>query len=486
MERKINNFALDILFNPKNAVIYKMNQKISFFVEGFIRQGFDLEKLFLISTEEKEILGVRCYNAIEDIPEDKIDLLILSIRRELLIESLKHILSKKKVRFVHIFTAGTGEFDDLGIDIERKLKMLLDNYKFTRAIGPNCMGLYSPRGKIAYYSSFPIERGNIGLIFQSGDLHSKMIKFSSKKYDLRFSIGISIGNCIDIQISEILEYLSNDIETDVICVYFEGISPLHINEGKKLFNVLKKMKKPVLFMRGGKTPRGQKAVLTHTGALTTKSDIWQAIYKQTPIIEVPSSLEELIDYSYLFSRYISRFRKLNIEISFPKNKRALVILWSGGFGILATDTLTELGIELPLFEGDALEKLKRIFPIRIGSLSNPFDIPWITHKKEVIDICKSAIDKNIELVIIETDTWRDMENNRFKGYYKNLLELREYVESLNKIFIIILHQYPSVSLEKFHQKLMNDKFIVYSTIEAAAKAFLKLFEFGEKLKRQQC
>ncbi|MFX1327900.1 MAG: hypothetical protein ACFE91_07125, partial [Promethearchaeota archaeon] len=302
-------------------------------------------------------------------------------------------------------------------------------------------------------------------------------------HNLRFSIGISIGNCIDIQVSEILEYFNEDIETDVICVYFEGISLFHEHEGKKLLNGLKKMKKPVLFMRGGKTSRGQKAVLTHTGALATKNDIWRAIYKQTTIIEVPSSLEELIDYAYLFSKYISRFRKLNKDVIFPKNKRALVVLWSGGFGILATDTLTQLGIELPLFEGEALDKLNRIFPIRVGSLSNPFDIPWITHRKEVVDICKAAIDENIDLIIIETDSWRDMESERFKGYYNNLNELRDYVESLNKLFIIILHQYPSKSLEKFHQKLIDDNFIVYPTIEAAAKAFLKLFEFSKKLER---
>ncbi|MFX1469568.1 MAG: CoA-binding protein [Promethearchaeota archaeon] len=475
--------SLEKLFKPKNVAIFKVKQRISFFVEGFIRQGFDLEKLYLISSKEKEILGVKCYNTIEDIPEDTIDLLILSVRRELLIESIEYILSIKKVRFIHIFTAGTGEFDDLGIEIERTLKKLLDKYKHTRAIGPNCMGLYSPRGKTAYYSSFPVEIGNIGLIFQSGDLHSKMIKFGSRKHNLRFSIGISIGNCIDIQVSEILEYFNEDIETDVICVYFEGISLFHEHEGKKLLNVLKKMKKPVLFMRGGKTSRGQKAVLTHTGALATKNDIWRAIYKQTTIIEVPSSLEELIDYAYLFSKYISRFRKLNKDVIFPKNKRALVVLWSGGFGILATDTLTQLGIELPLFEGEALDKLNRIFPIRVGSLSNPFDIPWITHRKEVVDICKAAIDENIDLIIIETDSWRDMESERFKGYYNNLNELRDYVESLNKLFIIILHQYPSKSLEKFHQKLIDDNFIVYPTIEAAAKAFLKLFEFSKKLER---
>ncbi len=481
MEKKDNIHSFERLFKPNSVAIFKVSQGISFFIEGFKRQGFDLGKLYLISTKEEEFSGLKCYKTVDDIPEDIIDLLILSVRRELLIESLVDILSKKKVNFVHIFTAGTGEFDDLGVEIERQLKELLENYKNTRAIGPNCMGLYNPRGKTAYYSSFPVERGNIGLIFQSGDLHSKMIKFGSRRYNLRFSIGISIGNCIDIQISEILEYLNKDVDTDVICVYFEGISPFHKNEGKNLFNILKKMKKPVLFMRGGRTSRGQTAVLTHTGALATKGDIWGAIYKQTRTIEVPPSLDELIDYTFLFSSYISRFSKLKKNIIYPINKRALVVLWSGGFGILATDTLIELGLKLPYFEGDALEKLKEIYPIRVGSLSNPFDLPWVTHQKVLVEVCKSAISENIDLIIVETDSWKDMEGERFKGYYNNLLELREYVESLNKVFIIILHQYPSESQAKFSHLLINDKFIVYPTIEAAAKSFLKLYEYGKKL-----
>lgn len=475
--------SLERLFKPKNVAIFKISQSISFFIEGFRRQGFDFGKLYLISTKVKEFSGLKCYKAIDNIPEDIIDLLILSVRRELLIESLEDILSKKKVNFIHIFTAGTGEFDELGIEIERQLKELLDTYSHTRALGPNCMGLYSPQGKTAYFSSFPVEKGNIGLIFQSGDLHSKMIKFGSRRYNLRFSIGISIGNCIDIQISEILEYLNKDVETDVICVYFEGISPFHKNEGKKLFNIFKMMKKPVLFMRGGRTSRGQTAVLTHTGALTAKIDIWGAIYRQTPIIEVPSSLDDLIDYAFLFSSYISRFHKLNKDLIYPTNKKTLVILWSGGFGILATDTLIELGLELPYFEGNTLEKLKEIYPIRVGSLANPFDLPWVTHQKVLVKVCKSAIDDKIDLVIVETDAWKDMEGERFKGYYNNLLELRDYVESLNKVFIIILHQYPSESRAKFSQMLINDKFIMYPTIEAAAKSFLKLYEYGKKLKK---
>ncbi len=483
MDKEKNTSSLENLFNPRNVAIFEAKENISFFLKGFKRQNYDFEKINLISSKHDEFFGIKCHKSFDTIQEDTIDLLILSVRRDFLITSIKNILSKKRVNFIHIFTAGTSEFDELGFEIEQQLKGIIDRYPHTRAIGPNCMGLYSPRGKTAYFPSFPIERGNIGLIFQSGDLHSKMIKFGSRRYNLRFSIGLSIGNCLDIQISEILEFLNKDQETDVICVYFEGFSPFHKDEGKILLDVLKKMKKPILFMRGGKTKRGQRAVLTHTGSLATNRNIWDAIYKQTLTIEIPSSLDEHIDYVYLISSYFTRFKKNKQEVVYPKNKRALVILWSGGFGILATDALTELGIELPFFEGKTLEKLKKIYPIRVGSLSNPLDLPWLTHQKILAEVSKTAIDESIDLAIVETDAWSDLEGESFKGYYANLLEMRRYMESLNKVFIIILHQYPSESLKIFHKMLIKDNFIIYPTIEIAAKSFLKLYEIGKKLER---
>ncbi len=473
--------SLEFLFKPRNVVIYRAGNAVDFFIKGFKRQHFDLNNLYLISPKMDTFLGLKCYKSLDEIPINTIDLLILSIRRDLLVQTLKEILSKKKVKFFHIFTAGTGEYDEFGTEIERKIKEILDNYKNTRSIGPNCMGIYSPRGKTAYYSSFPTELGNIGLIFQSGDLHSKTIKFGSRRYDLRFSIGVSIGNCVDIQISEVLQYLDDDADTDVICVYFEGISPIHKNEGKVLLNVLKNMKKPVLFMRGGKTQRAQAAVLSHTGSLATGKNIWNAIFKQTSIVEVSSSLDELIDYAYLFSYHFKRFKALNKEIVYPKNKRALVVLYSGGFGILATDMLIELGLDVPHFEGKTVEKFKQIFNLKLGSLANPFDLPFITHQKVLVEITKAGIDENISIVIFETDAWKDTEGERFKGYYSNLLNIKKYAEEKNVIFVIILHQYPSVSRKTFIDMLQKDNFLVFPSLEAAAKSFLKFYEYGEKI-----
>ncbi|MFW9894340.1 MAG: CoA-binding protein [Candidatus Thorarchaeota archaeon] len=472
---------LEYLFKPRNVVIYRATDSVGNFLKGFKRQNFDFNNIYLISSKLEEFMGLKCYKSIEEIPVDAIDLLILSIRRDLLVQSLQEILSKKEVKFIDIFTAGTGEFDDKGVEIERQVKIILDEYENTRSIGPNCMGIYSPRGKTAYYSSFPVELGNIGLIFQSGDLHSKTIKFGSRRYNLRFSIGVSIGNCVDLQISDLLEYLDNDEETDVICVYFEGISPLHKTEGKKLLEVLKSMKKPVLFMRGGKTERGQTAVLSHTGSMATKDKIWNALFKQTPTIEVPSSLDELIDYAYLFSSYIKRFKRSGKEVVYPMNKRTLIILWSGGFGILATDYLIEIGLEVPHFKGETLNKLKNIFDIRVGSLANPLDLPFVTYQKELAEVAEAASDEDINLVLLETDAWKDIEGKRFKGYYQNLLDIRNYIENQDKVFMIILHQYPSESRKIFIEMLLKDNFLVYPSLEAAAKSFLKLYEYGKKI-----
>ena len=473
---------LDLLFKPKNVLIYDAKPKISFFVDGFIRQGYNLENLYLVSTKDEEILGIKCLKSVDNVPVDSIDLVILSVRRDDLVKELLNLLSRKIVKFIHIFTAGTGEFDEKGVKIEREIKEILNAYPSTRSIGPNCMGLYCPLGKIAYYSSFPTENGAVGLIFQSGDLHSKMVKFSARRYNIRFSKGVSVGNCVDIQVSEFLQYFNEDNETQVICVYFEGLPVLYKNEGRRLLEVLKNMRKPVLFMRGGRTERGQAAVLTHTGSLASKGDIWKAIFKQTPIIEVPPSLDELIDYTYLFSTHIQNYKEKNKEVEYPKFKNVLVILWSGGFGILATDILTELGLNLPIISGKKLDALKQIYPIKIGSLCNPLDMPWIISSKVYLEVCKAAVDDTIDLVLVVTDSWKDLDDERFKNFYNNLLGIKEHVHSLDKILMIILPQYPSESRKILSNKLKNDGFFVYRSIESAAKSFLKLYEYGKKRK----
>ncbi|MFX1393868.1 MAG: CoA-binding protein [Promethearchaeota archaeon] len=478
--------AINYMFNPRNIVIFEASEKLWYFFNGLTKLNFDLNKLYLINPSIEEVFGLKCYKSITEIPEKEIDHLILAVRREKLIKSLKDLLKQKPIKTIHIFTAGTGETGKEGLEIEKEIiKILNDDKVNTRVIGPNCMGVYSTKGHISYSDDFPIEPGNIALIFQSGDVHTKLIKYSSLRYNLKFSKGVSVGNCVDLQISDFLQYFNNDDDTDLIGVYFEGFSKLYPKEGKKLLDTLKLMKKPVLFMNGGKTNRAQKAAFSHTGSIGTSEKIWDAVFKQTPTIEVSTSLDDMIDYMYLFYNLINRedsLKSTNKRISYPEGKNALIILWSGGFGVIAANMLTEQGLNLPYFEGKTLEKLRKIYPLKIGSLSNPLDLPWIVHTNEYVELSKAAISENIDLVIIQTDAWRDMEEERFQAYYRNLIKIKEYVETLKKIFIIILPEFDSEPRRKLYNMLIREKFIVYPSVRRAAKAFLALYNYGKKIK----
>ncbi len=483
---RTGKLSLDRLFKPRTVVIFEAKEKLGYFVAGFKSQGFNLDNLYLISPTEEQLFDIKCYKSLEEIPVDTIDLLILAVRREILIDALREISLKKRVNFVHIFTAGTGEFDDDGVEVEKQLKEFFDKNGDIRSIGPNCMGVYCPTGHNSYLPRFPTDDGNIGLIFHSGDLHSKTVMFAYGRYRLTFKFGASIGNCVDLQVTDFLEYYNEDRDIDIIGIYFEGFSRYQESAGRKLFEVLTRMRKPILFLRGGITKRGQSAVLTHTGSLGSNERIWKAVIQQTPLIEVGSSLAELVDNLFMFHCFFKKNRNKSFEDQiklYPREKNVLVILWSGGLGILDTDILTKLGLKVPLFNESTKKRLMDVYPIKIGSLSNPLDLPWVSRSERYMDLCKAAISEDIDLVVMHTNAWGKRDPARFESYYNNIKRIKDYVESLNKVLILILAETPHQYRNDYHELLIDDDFIVYPSVERGAKSFLKLYEYGKKVKR---
>ena len=174
-----------------------------------------------------------------------------------------------------------------------------------------------------------------------------------------------------------------------------------------------------------------------------------------------------------------------MEIQYPKGKNALVFLWSGGFGITATNTLTELGLEMPYFTGETIERLRKVYPLKIGSLNNPLDLPWISGSPQFLELSKAAISEDIDLVITESDAWNNMEGKGFQSYFNNLKQIKEHAESIDKILIIILHQYPDSNRDMFYDLLVKEEFIVYPDLRRAGKSFLALYEYGKKMRNRK-
>ncbi len=477
--------ALDLLFKPRKIAIYTASAKLFYFIKGLQVQQFPRDQLFLISPTGAELFGIKCINSLDEVPAKEIDLCILAVAREKLLAAVKEILAKKTVRFFHIFTAGTSEADEVGIHIEVELQKILSQVPGTHAIGPNCMGVYCPAGHNTYSPVFPTEPGHISLIFHSGDLHSKFIIYGDLRHKLRFDKGVSVGNCLDLQVADFLAYFDADPECDFVCIYFEGFSRFHQREGRRLINILRQMAKPVLFVRGGRSPRAQTAARSHTGSLGTDAKIWDGIYRQTHSVEAGTSLDDFIDCAYLFQHFFNRYRHLpeseRLE-RLPKSVNVLEVIWSGGLGVLSTDELTEMGLNLPLFEGVIKEKLMEILPLKVGSLSNPLDLPWIAGTETFTNIVKAAISDNIDVIIIESDTALNWDPERHKQYYKNLISIKAYTDAINKILLIILPEYPHPMHHEFYDRLIKENFIVYPSVRRAAKAFLVLQAWGQRFK----
>ncbi|MFW9874179.1 MAG: CoA-binding protein, partial [Candidatus Thorarchaeota archaeon] len=191
------------LFYPKTLAFIGANPRRIWHLEGYVNR-FPKDSLYVVSDYYDELMekhveylkGVNVYADISEIP-DEIDHSLISVNRNKLIKTIKTCL-EKKFYTIHIFSAGTGEFDEKGVEIEAELYELFKYNENSRLVGPNCMGIYSPRGKFSYSGQFSEQAGNFALVSQSGDLTNRIVN-SLNNRGVYFSYAASVGNSISLR-----------------------------------------------------------------------------------------------------------------------------------------------------------------------------------------------------------------------------------------------------------------------------------------------
>ncbi len=356
------NATLENLFNPKSIVIIGASgdkKKASYTVWKNLVEDFK-GKIYLVNPKYKEIEGIRCYKSVRDIRKP-IDLGVVIVNASISNSVIKEAM-ESKVRFLVVITSGYREIGKEGIKREIELKEMLKKYNYkTRIVGPNCLGildnfsrvniLFLPKEKLAK----PL-LGSISLIFQSGALGAAVIdRLSSEGIGIgRF---VSYGNAVDLNELDFLEYFLEDRKTKVIGIYLEGI-----RNGKRLFELLKKSKKPIIMVKGGKTRKGSKATLTHTGSIAGNYDIFKGVCQQTNTI--------LADNFRDFENYLKIFDQNPLM----KTNKIMVLTNGGGFGVLSSDEVESSEV-LDLYTLNKKEEklLREILP-DYGNISNPLDL----------------------------------------------------------------------------------------------------------------
>jgi acetyltransferase len=227
-----------------------------------------------------------------------------------------------------------------------------------RLIGPNCLGIMMPGANLnASFSAHMPDKGNLALISQSGAIAAGMVDWAAQRA-VGFSGIVSIGDQLDVDIADLLDYFALDEKTQAILLYIEAVK-----DARKFMSAARAAAriKPVVVVKSGRMTQGAKAAATHTGALAGSDAVYDAAFQRAGVLRV-SDLRELFDCAETLGRLKS-----------PPGKRLAILTNGGGIGVLAVDRLVELG-GIPADIAPAIrQKLDAVLP-PTWSGSNPVDI----------------------------------------------------------------------------------------------------------------
>ena len=227
-----------------------------------------------------------------------------------------------------------------------------------RLIGPNCLGIIMPGANLnASFSAHMPCAGNLALISQSGSIATGMVDWAAQR-GVGFSGIVSIGDQLDVDIADMLDYFALDGKTRAILLYIEAIK-----DARKFMSAARAAAriKPVVVVKSGRMAQGASAAATHTGALAGSDAVYGAAFRRAGILRV-SDLRELFDCAETLGR-----------VGSPPGKRLAILTNGGGIGVLAVDRLVELGGIPAAIVPATREKLDAVLP-PTWSGSNPVDI----------------------------------------------------------------------------------------------------------------
>ncbi len=426
-------------------------------LENFVHNGYR-GRIYPVNPDTTPILGQRVYPSVKEVP-DEIDLAVIATPAPTVPAILKECV-KKRIEAVVIISGGFSEIGKEGELLEEKCRKAIARTR-TRVIGPNCIGVFNPYTSTdtlflpRHRMSRPA-KGGIAFISQSGAVGSTILDWLAEE-GIGISKFVSYGNAMDIDITDILEYLAEDEETKSIVVYLEGIR----GEGRRFLQVAKKvvMKKPIIILKAGKTERGIKAVSSHTGSLAGSANVYSGAFKQAGVIEA-AGWQELFDFAKAFSQPL------------PEGNRVAIVTNGGGFGVLATDECVRQGLDLAEPSRKLRDGLKKEFPPHVV-LSNPMDLTGDATAQRyalAIEGCLKEYDGVVAITLFQVPTIEesvvDIITNLSKKYSKPVLCCAA----------------GSSFSARLSKKLEANGVPVYPTPEQAVKSFAVLLKYRDLLK----
>lgn len=346
--------VLDKMLRPKSVAVIGASAtpgKIGYTVIKNLQDGGYKGKIFPINNNTPEILGLKAYVNVTDVPGE-VDSAIITVPAKYMSEVTEEC-GKKGVKGLIVITSG---FSEVGRkDLEEEMLSIAARYGM-RILGPNIVGSLSNSDKFngSFAPGLPLP-GKASLVTQSGALLIALDMATYTKH-VGFDKLISIGNMSDVDFADLIEWFDDDKDTSCVSLYIEGLK-----QGRKFIDAARKSTKPIIALKSGVSAHGAAAAASHTGSLAGAAKIYTSAFKQAGVIQAT-------DLNNLFDRTLTLSQQPPM-----KGENLLVLTNGGGVGVLATDAAEKYGVPLKFAPADVQEELKKHMP-DFGSAKNPVDM----------------------------------------------------------------------------------------------------------------
>lgn len=348
------------LFNPRSIAVVgastRANSVGRAVLSNILLHGYT-GVVYPVNPKATSILGVRAHPSVLEIPEE-VDLAVIIIPSG----AVPHVLEQCGERGIKggvVISAGFKELGAEGAKREEAAGQVARRFGI-RLIGPNCLGIINTDPQVSLNASFARTMprpGNIAFISQSGAIGVAALEYAEAER-IGLSKFVSVGNKADVNENDLLAYLKDDPQTDVILLYLEDLT-----DPKGFIQLAQEVSrnKPILAIKSGRTMEGAKAASSHTGALAGSDEAYDSLFAQCGVLRV-ESLEDLFDYAVAFATQ-----------PLPKGKRVAIVTNAGGPGIMATDACVRYGLTIAPLQEATRTKLREGL-LLTAPVDNPVDV----------------------------------------------------------------------------------------------------------------
>lgn len=364
---------LEKIFEPENVAVIGATDKegsVGLSLMRNLAERFQ-GKVYPVNPNRESVLDIETLSSIEEIPEP-VDLGVIATPAPT-VPDIVEDCGEVGIPGLVIISAGFSETGSKGEKLEEEIAKTREEYGM-RILGPNCLGVINPYKNLnATFTEQMPEKGGVTFISQSGALASSTLDWAISA-QFGFSSFVSIGNMVDIDFSDLIDYFGRDPRTESILMYIESIQ-----DAERFMGASRSFArtKPIMAVKSGRHEEGAKAVASHTGSLAGSDEVYDGAFKRAGITRV-----DTVGDLFACSETLAKQRT-------PDGPNLTIITNAGGPGAMATDAIVDQGGELTSLTDSTREKLKDELP-STASLSNPVDVTGGANPKEFgksVEIC---------------------------------------------------------------------------------------------------